>query len=60
MARTTGFPCAIMARAVADGRCNTPGVLPLELVAPDDSLFDHMLAELRKRGVAFHERIENA
>ncbi|MBI2214613.1 MAG: saccharopine dehydrogenase NADP-binding domain-containing protein [Acidobacteria bacterium] len=60
MARTTGFPCAIMARAIADGRCSTAGILPLELVAPDDSLFDHMIAELGKRGVSFHERIENA
>lgn len=60
MARTTGFPCAIMARAIADGRCTTPGVLPLELVAPNDALFDHMLSELGRRGVAFHEKIENA
>lgn len=58
MARTTGFPCAIMARALAEGRCTTLGVLPLELIAPDEQLFDHMLAELGKRGVAFHERIE--
>ncbi len=58
MARTTGFPCVIMARALADGRCTTPGVLPLELIAPDDHLFDHILDELGKRGVAFHERVE--
>ncbi|MCM2316944.1 MAG: saccharopine dehydrogenase family protein, partial [Thermoanaerobaculia bacterium] len=58
MARTTGFPCVIMARALADGRCTTPGVLPLELIAPDEHLFDHMLDELGKRGVTLHERIE--
>lgn len=57
MARTTGFPCAIMARALAEKRCTTPGVLPLELVAPDDALFDHMLAELARRGVQFEERV---
>ena len=32
----------------------------IELVAPDDTLFDHMLAELGRRGVTFHEKIENA
>ena len=58
MARTTGFPCVIMARALADGRCTTPGVLPLELIAPDEHLFDHVLDELGKRGVTLHERVE--
>jgi len=59
MARTTGFPCAIMARAIAEGRCTAHGILPLELVAPDDALFAHMLAELTSRGVKFNEKVES-
>ncbi|MFA6958852.1 MAG: saccharopine dehydrogenase C-terminal domain-containing protein [Thermoanaerobaculia bacterium] len=59
MARTTGFPCAIMARAIVEGRCTAHGILPLELVAPDDALFAHMLAELGRRGVKFDENVES-
>jgi saccharopine dehydrogenase-like NADP-dependent oxidoreductase len=51
MARTTGFPCAIVARMLARGELSAPGVQPPELLAGDDRFFDRMMEELRARGV---------
>jgi saccharopine dehydrogenase-like NADP-dependent oxidoreductase len=53
MARTTGFPCAIMARMMLEGRfgASRKGVIPLELIAGDDAPYRELLAELAKRGV---------
>ena len=58
MARTTGFPCAIMARLVATGAFTEPGVFPLEHIAPCEGLFERMLKELGARNVNVTERIE--
>jgi len=52
MARTTAFPCAIVARLLAEGRVSGPGVLPLELLAPREGIFDHIINALHARGVA--------
>ena len=51
MARTTGFPCAIVARMLARGELSRPGVQPPELLAGDDRFFERMMEELRARGV---------
>jgi lysine 6-dehydrogenase len=51
MARTTGFPCAIVARMLARGTLSRPGVQPPERLADDDRFFATMMAELRARGV---------
>jgi lysine 6-dehydrogenase len=51
MARTAGFPCAIMARLIAGGRFAKPGIHPPESVARHPDLFEHVLAELANRGV---------
>jgi saccharopine dehydrogenase-like NADP-dependent oxidoreductase len=51
MARTTGFPCVIVARLLAEGRLATPGVLPPERFATTPGLFDHVVAELAARNV---------
>jgi saccharopine dehydrogenase-like NADP-dependent oxidoreductase len=51
MARTTGFPCAIVARMLARGELSRPGVQPPELLAGDDGFFDRVMEELRVRGV---------
>jgi lysine 6-dehydrogenase len=51
MARTTGFPCAIVARMLARGTLSRPGVQPPERLADDDRFFTTMMAELRARGV---------
>ena len=51
MARTTGFPCAIVARMLARGELARPGVQPPERLADDDRFYERMMAELRARGV---------
>jgi len=52
MARTTGFPCAAVARMLARGELRRPGVQPPERLAGDDRFFERMMEELRARGVA--------
>jgi saccharopine dehydrogenase-like NADP-dependent oxidoreductase len=52
MARTTGFPCAIVARMLARGELSRPGVQPPERLAGDDRVFAAIMEGLRERGVA--------
>ena len=51
MARTTGFQCAIVARALARGELSRPGVQPPERLAGDDRFFAGLMDGLRARGV---------
>ena len=51
MARTTGYPCAIVARWLAEGRFDRPGVHPPETLARIPGLFDDWLAALAARHV---------
>jgi saccharopine dehydrogenase-like NADP-dependent oxidoreductase len=51
MARTTGFPCAILVRRLLSGEWSEPGVHPLEILGRNESLTEHMLEELSRRGV---------
>jgi lysine 6-dehydrogenase len=51
MARTTGFPCAIIARLLATGALHLPGVHPPEDLGHDEKLFAHIEEELKNRGV---------
>lgn len=53
MARTTAFPCTIMARMLASGRVARRGVIPPELLADDEALVRAMIEELRARGVEY-------
>jgi saccharopine dehydrogenase-like NADP-dependent oxidoreductase len=53
MARTTAFPCAIMARLVASGRFKRPGVVAPELVGLTAGMPEEVLGELAKRGVRY-------
>ncbi|MCL4219752.1 MAG: saccharopine dehydrogenase NADP-binding domain-containing protein [Phycisphaerales bacterium] len=53
MSRTTAFPCAIVARRIASGRLNTPGVLPPERFASDHALVADLLQQLAQRGIHF-------
>lgn len=53
MARTTAFPCAIIARKIAAGEINQPGVNPPEKLAHIDGLVEHVLAEHDRRGVHY-------
>ena len=52
MARTTGFPCAIVARLLADGGFTRPGVHPPEVLGRDEALTAWILGELKERGVS--------
>jgi saccharopine dehydrogenase-like NADP-dependent oxidoreductase len=52
MARTTGFPCAIIARLLADGAFTRPGVHPPEVLGRDEALTARILGDLAERGVS--------
>lgn len=59
MARTTGYPCTILARQLARGEWTEAGVIPLEFAARVEGLFEHIVEELGVRGVELrHEIIE--
>jgi len=51
MARTTGFPCALVARMLADGTWAEPGVHPPEILGRHSGITARILAGLEKRGV---------
>ena len=53
MARTTGYPCAAVARLVAAGTYRHPGVSPPELVGRHDACYEAVMADLEARGVTF-------
>ena len=52
MARTTGFPCAIIARLLAEGAFTRPGVHPPEVLGRDEALTARILRELKERDVS--------
>jgi saccharopine dehydrogenase-like NADP-dependent oxidoreductase len=56
MARTTGFPCAIMARMLAKHEYVDPGVRPPELFAANQAVYEQLLRELKKRDVDLVEQ----
>ena len=58
MARTTAFPCTILARWLARGDQVEPGVFPLELLARKDGVVKLLMDELAARGVIITERVE--
>lgn len=51
MARTTGFPCVIVAKMLAEGRLSMPGVNPPERFATQSGAFGYVVLELANRGV---------
>lgn len=53
MARTTAFPCAIVAREMLAGRITRAGVLPPERLAHDGALVERIFTGLAERGVRF-------
>ncbi len=57
MARTTGFPCAIVARLLARGELKRPGVQPPERLAGDDRVFGGIMNGLRERGVTITKTV---
>jgi saccharopine dehydrogenase-like NADP-dependent oxidoreductase len=57
MARTTGFPCAIVARMLANGEYADPGIRALEHMGRDEKISASLLAALRARGVDLRESV---
>ncbi|MCU0661374.1 MAG: saccharopine dehydrogenase NADP-binding domain-containing protein [Myxococcota bacterium] len=61
MARTTGFPAAILARMMLDGSLKLePGVNPPETVARFDGAVERLLSELDSRGVHYSRQGSSA
>ena len=57
MSRTTGFPCAIMVRLVAQGEFQYPGVCPPEYIGREHKIYQIVMKELEKRNIFYKEKI---
>ncbi len=57
MARTTGYTCTIIARQVAGGLFNRPGICPPELVGGAPGCFENLLAGYAERNIRLTERV---
>ncbi|RMH29599.1 MAG: saccharopine dehydrogenase [Planctomycetota bacterium] len=55
MARTTAFPCAIVAREILAGRIGQAGVIPPERLARNPGTVERVLAGLARRGITLRE-----
>ncbi len=53
MARTTGFPAAIVARMILNGQFKSTGVYPPEEISENNILFESLLLQLESRGIRF-------
>lgn len=60
MARTTGFPCVIVAKMLVEGRLSEYGVVPPENIARLPGVFEHVVLGLRARGVRITQTVEQA
>jgi len=58
MARTTAFPCVIVAKMIAAGKLKKPGVFTPESLATEPRLVDDVLAEHAACGVRYEFRTE--
>jgi len=57
MSRATGFPCAIMARLVAQEEFQYPGVCPPEYIGREHKVYQKVMKELEKRNIFYKESI---
>jgi len=57
MSRATGFPCAIMARLVAQREFQYPGIFPPEYIGREHKVYQKVMKELEKRNVFYKENI---
>ena len=57
MSRTTGFPCVIVGKLIAEGILNNPGVNPPEMVGKNGKAVEIFINELKKRNVKIHQEI---
>jgi len=58
IARTTGYPCAIVARLVGRGEYRNPGVNSPEYIGRDHKIFEKIMEELKKRNVIFKKNLK--
>jgi saccharopine dehydrogenase-like NADP-dependent oxidoreductase len=59
MARTTGYPCVIVARMLADGSLRMPGVQPPEVLGMQPGMLSTVSTALAARGVILHHKVED-
>ncbi len=57
MSRATGFPCAIMARLVAQREFQYPGICPPEYIGREHEAYKKVMKELEKRDIFYKENI---
>lgn len=57
MARTTGYPCAVAAKLLAEGRIQDPGIIVPEELGKDAGIYQTVMAELETLGLHFEEEI---
>lgn len=57
MSRTTGFPCAIMARLIAEGVVDMPGVNGAEAIGSNPAAVKRFIEEMERRGVKLHQEV---
>jgi len=60
MARTTGYPCAAVARLVARGDFAQPGIVPPEFIGRHEASYDTIMADLRTRDVVLRNVPQDA
>ena len=58
MARTTGFPCAIVARMLVHGEITQKGVLAPEMLGAKPGVLESVMRELSTRGVTLTSIVE--
>lgn len=58
MSRTTAFTATVIARLIAAGEFDRPGVHPPEALAEKPGLFERILRELAERGVVYRFQAE--
>jgi saccharopine dehydrogenase-like NADP-dependent oxidoreductase len=58
MARTTAFACTAVARLIASGKFQRPGVIGPEIIGLDAGIFEHVIREQASRGVDYTRRVE--
>lgn len=54
MARTTGYTATVTAGLLAAGVIDSVGIIPLELLGQDDTIFNGIIAGLAQRDVHYH------
>ena len=55
MARTTGFPCSIVAQMIAKGEMDMPGVIHPALIGYDERLSELFFEEMARRDIMIME-----